>query len=290
MQADKGQMPIDDLLVSLTGWRDFVNLSASMFLQRKLTLEPLPSEDRPQLKVTAVSKSSVIIDLLLVIAGTAFGGMFSPDLRKLRKRLFEWIGKGFNSHVEQKRLVHVTVEEAAEALEKLAEENDIQKPEIHGASIQIVEELDKALKRASQPVEKSAERLQVTTDYFDIPVDRNKKRALHSGFYVPSEEETYFRATVLFRELSLETSHCFVEIIKSDNPIFSGRATCYVSDSSIKEPRNDYSRSLDDQKSLEIWVQPVRNKRTGTIDRWYVRRELPRMRTPLFSVSEDNND
>ena len=58
MDADQQRLPLDDFLASLTGWRDYLNVASSSFLQRKLTLIQPSEGGRLDIRIRQVRPGS----------------------------------------------------------------------------------------------------------------------------------------------------------------------------------------------------------------------------------------
>lgn len=287
-EADTGAIAIDDLLVSLGGWQEFIDLTASMFIQRQVTPTLVPPSDRPRLKITGLKAGTIEVSSVLewaikvgvggviawvAVAGTKYAG----------QKLLAWIDKNYTHHIGKKRNTSVSLEDAARALDELARASDFQQPEGPSDASEAVVAIDNALKRAVAPVDRTVDTIDVKAQNLAIHVGRNEKRAVASGFYFSERDEEPFEAKVQIHELNLQTGHVSVKIIESEHPLFQDRASCYVKDRSFKKPKNPFARSLYEQKPMGVWVRPVFGRLTGIVEKWQLTLSAPVNHWALFS-------
>ncbi len=287
MDADEQRLPLDDFLSSLAGWRDYLNVASSAFLQKKLTLMQPAEGGRLDIRIREVRRGSQEAVFVLGIAAGAIAGFLGAKADRVLtaqnlKRMWEWANALCSFHVQEKKSFH-TKEEIAVALEEMAEENGIavnrEKPE----SERFVGYVDDCLKQASSPVERSATDVIVSANVLNIRIDAGARRAIKSGFIVSPEAAGYFPARVRVRELNLDTGHTSVEVLASQNEQFVSKLRkCYIEDPLLTEPGNPYSQSLDTHMPIDVFVSQAVDRDSGVTVKWRIRSDLPKRSGPLF--------
>ena len=288
LAADKGEIPLEDLIESLVGWRNYINLSASIFLKKEFTTTPLAPELRPLVNVKAFKKSSfdVNIELIISIMSLAVALKNDKHVDKSLVSFGKWISGFFHKMIEEKKAFH-TIVEVTKELQQFASDFEIKSIEDITQSQKVAVEIDQALKKATKPIEHSANIIEVTSTglNFKLDVTSIEKRAIHNYFYFKEEHLGIFNARVIFDSINLRTQHAGVMVDTCSDPVFKGFQTGYIKSDSIKKARNIFTGSLHNRELIEIWVQSVRNTMTGNIDSWDFYDEYPSEATPLFDLT-----
>jgi len=291
LSADEGEIPIEDLIDSLVGWRNYINLSTSIFLKKEFTTTPLEPKLRPQVNVKALSKSSFDVNIELIISVLALAVALKNDkhVDKLLTAFGKWIAGLFHKMVEEKKAFH-TVIEVTNELQKFAADFEVKPNTDMLQSQKVSVEIDQALKKATKPIEHSANKIEVLSSELDVKLDVTvtEKRAIHNYFYFKEEKEGIFNARVIFDGVNLRTGHAGVMVHTCSDTLFKGSQTGYIKSESIKKPGNVFTGSLHKQDPIEIWVQPVRNAETGNIETWNFYDEYPKEDMPLFEIPATN--
>jgi hypothetical protein len=115
LEADKGDMPLSDLLTSLEGWHDFVQLAATSFFHHRLTVDPLPPEQRLTINVQSV-KPTASVEVSLVLWAEDFNtnvaaGLVTVGIVGLAAMFFQWVASLYKGHVQPKRIPDETLEQ-----------------------------------------------------------------------------------------------------------------------------------------------------------------------------------
>ena len=268
--ADQGSMPLEDVLRSLGGWQDFIQMTVATYAEKKLSSEPLLPPLKPRIQISVPRAGSWEATLVLAVtAGYIARHLPAPNV------LLSKVKKLFKHHLEQKRLPR-NVSEVVAALEELASQEQIEipsKPEVY----QLVIATDEALKKATEPIEYSASVIEISTAGEPIlRITGVDKRNLNSGFHFTARDEVFFNATIRLVELNLQTGHTTVVVQQSDNPLFGGKTNCYVLDKpSLHHPRNAYTEALSGQVDLSVSVKPCFNPKTGVVQKWLLQAEPP---------------
>ncbi len=287
LEADKNQLPLDDFLSSMTGWRNFLNATSSVFLQKKLSWMQPSEGERLNIKIREIRPGSLEAVFWVSLAGAAIGNFLTNKADKIVtinsfKLLGKWINDSFNFHVKEKKELH-NKEEIVAALEKMFIKNGISVEKDKPDSHRYLEYIDDSLKQASEPIEKSANNIIISSKTIHLNVDIVARRAIKNGFLPNSRSADFFGATVRVRELNLDTGHTRLEVLKSINKEFGSKMDmCYIEDPNLEAAGNPYSKSLDTQSPIDVFVSQVVDKGTGNTIKWKIRRDIPRQKAPLF--------
>ena len=275
--AARGQVPLYDLVTSLGGWRGFLDLSTSAFVQKSLTVHALPPEQAVQITLSSPERGS--LGFLLQVFGGYLGSKIAQNDTFWVKALLRWWQCSYDNHLREKRSLH-SLDEVVASLGRLASEHGIRADSEDAAEAML--KMDADLKQATFPVDKSVGRITLTGPDTNIDVGSVERRHLHSGFHIHKRDEELIEALVVFKELNTSTAHAQVEVLESSNALFRGRPSAYVERAIAGQPRNAYARSLYEQVPLCVWVRPVFNKTKGTVDRWNMMSSPPEPDGPLL--------
>jgi hypothetical protein len=157
LTSDGGDMPVSDVVSTLSGWKDFLQLSTAVIVNKQLELFDDGSDGMPAVAIRKVGRGSWIVQLILTVMGGILVAEYSKHRRKLIRLLAKWRQQLFKSHLEQKRSMH-NIQQAANALKALAEEHGITCPDNIEA---VVEALDDSLKRATVAIDHAAESIEL---------------------------------------------------------------------------------------------------------------------------------
>ncbi|HQL72606.1 MAG TPA: hypothetical protein PLD58_05465 [Phycisphaerae bacterium] len=287
LAADAGSLPVEDLTESLTGWRDFLSLSTSVFLERRFSTAGMAAEHRPEVRVKAPERGSfeVTLELVLSVAGLALALKNDEHAGPALKKLARWIVSLFQKHVEEKRKFH-SIQQVADALSRLAREHDIQDTGDPAQSRKITENIDSALKKATFPVDHSAETVTVQgvgdVDDLRLSVARSERGAIQSQFFFKPEQEGAVQAKIIVQALNLKTKRVSGFVPESGHPMFKGLQSGHVKDQSLSKPRNAFTYSLYVQEPVSLWAVPMHDPETNSIKHWDFYGEEPVVETPLF--------
>lgn len=287
LDADNGEIPIEDLTDSLIGWRDYLNLCASMFLKKEFTSVPLSNNLKPVVNVKAINKGSFDISIEFIMGAAALALAIKNDrhVDQFLSAFGKWLKELFIKYIEEKKAFHTSVE-VAKALDEFAKTHEL-KPSTDLAQPQKVAfEIDYALKKATRPIEHSAETIKLlSTDLnCEIIVTQTEKRAIHNYFYFKEERQDIFNAKVILNSINLNTRHVGLVIDQCSDPIFKHQQAGYIKSNSVKKPGNTFTWSLHNQKVIEIWVEPIRDSVTGDLKTWNFYDEYPKEETPLLEL------
>ena len=278
LAADKKDMPVGDVVSTLSGWRDFLEISTSVLVNKQFELFEGGSEGTPCISIRRIRRGSWVAQLVIQLAGGVLLIEYAKHRRKFGRLLASWRKKLFAAHLEQKRSMH-NVQQVAEAMKALAEEHEITCPDNVEA---VVEALDDSLKLATAAIEHSAETIQIDDESVTTTITRLDKDHLHSGFLPAPTPTGFHRATVRFTELDIKTGHADVVVVSCDHPEFRHARSCRIRDRALKQARNAYLKAFDDQRPLAVWVKvnPKGPKRSA--ERWSIMQHQPRSQPALF--------
>lgn len=279
--ADKGMVDVIDLTRALNGWREYWDITCSIYLNKELSTKPLPLDIRPQIKIRALERRS--FDVLTVIM-IPVALMVGYDIVKY---LWKWRKSLVRTHIESKRKF-LAKEEALEALQELAQRFEIESTTTMEA-LKVIDIVDDALNGIVEPIDRSAKRIVITSTLVKSTLQFTSadKRALKSGYYVDTalRSKGFDKFSVKFIRINTETGNA---LITFDNPTGihqMGHEYSKIIDPRVSEPRNIYTRAFYEGSSLEVWGRIVRSQASHRFVRWEITATLPAEDTPLF----DNN-
>ncbi|MBA7643926.1 hypothetical protein ES703_51660 [subsurface metagenome] len=281
LDADKGVVDVIDLTRALNGWREYWDITFSVYLNKELSTKPLPLDIRPQIKIRALERRS--FDVLTVIL-IPVALMVGYDIVKY---LWKWRKSLVRTHIESKRKF-LAKEEALEALQELAQRFEIESTTTMEA-LKVIDIVDDALNGIVEPLDRSAKRIVITSTSVKSTLQFTSadKRALKSGYYVDTalRSKGFDKFSVKFIRINTETGNA---LITFDNPTGihqMGHEYSKIIDPRVSEPRNIYTRAFYEGSSLEVWGRIVRSQTSHRFVRWEITATLPAEDTPLF----DNN-
>lgn len=278
LDADKGLVDVIDLTRALNGWREYWDITYSVYLNKELSTKPLPLDIRPQIKIRALERRS--FDVLTVII-IPLALMVGYDVLKY---LWNWRKSLAMTHIESKSKF-LTKEEALRALQKIGQRFEIASTSTTEA-LKVIDIVDDALNDIVEPLDRSAKRIVIrsTSVKSILEFTSADKRALKSGYYVDPalRSKGFDKFSVKFIRINTETGNA---LITFDNPtgIYQmGHEYSKIIDPSVSEPRNMYTRAFYEGASVEVWGRIVRNQTSNRFVGWEITATLPAEDTPLF--------
>ena len=283
LDADKGLVDVIDLTKALNGWREYWDITYSVYLNKELSTKPLPLDIRPQIKIRALERRS--FDVLTVII-TPLALMVGYDVVKY---LWKWRKSLARSHIESKRKF-LTKEEALKALQEIAQRFEIESTTTMEA-LKVIDIVDDALNDIVEPLDRSATRIVIrsTSVKSTLRFTSADKRALKSGYYVDPalRSKGFDKFSVKFIRINTETGNA---LITFDNPTGihqMGHEYSKIIDPSVSDPKNIYTRAFYEGSSLEVWGRIVRSQTSSRFVRWEITATFPAEDTPLFDNSTE---
>ena len=284
LDADKGLIYVRDLARALDGWREFWEISTSVYLNKELSTKPMPQDIRPQIKIRAFEQRSFDVTAIVIIPLTL---MVTYDLAKA---LWNWRRSLLKKHIDTKK-GFMSREEALESLKLLAKSFEI----LTKSTIEIVKFLDiidEALNDLVEPIDRSAKMLILTSSSAKskIQLTSKDKRALNSGYHVDPElrSKGFEKYSVKFIRINTETGYSIITFEHPTGIHQMGHEYSQIIDPNVNHPRNIYTRALYEGKALEVWGSMVRSRRSNKFVRWEISSNLPSDDAPLFdAISAD---
>ncbi len=280
LRADTGAINVEELLLSLTGWKDFWQVSTSVFLQRKLTLRPLPPERRPRIYVGTFTRGSFDVFLNVILP---VGLMVSYDLAK---NLWNWRRNLLSRHIDTKKSLTITEEEIVGALEKLARAHELSIADDKAETWRLIERIDESLQNAVDPIGCSATKLTISSDASKdtVSLEIREKQILQSAFVVDPAalSQGFQEAKVKFIRINTDTGNA---LITFKNPIGLHQyrhVYSVIKDPAIKQPRNVYTRAHYEDSPLKVWARMVRRRKDNAFASWEITAIFPKEDTPLL--------
>lgn len=282
LDTEKGVIDVGDLTRALNGWRDFWEISTSVYLNKELSTKPLPRDVRPQIKIRAFEKNSFDVIATVVIPLTL---MVAYDVAKA---LWKWRKSLLNRHVNSKK-EFMSREEALEALKLLAKSFEI----VSTSAIEIIKVLDiidDALNDLVEPIDRSAKIIILTSSSAKsrIQLTSKEKRALNSGYHVATEyrSKDFEKHSVKFIRINTETGNSIITFEHPTGPHQIGHEYSKIIDPNVGRPRNIYTRALHEGTPLEVWGKMIRSRRSNKFVRWEISADIPSDDAPLFDTQK----
>lgn len=114
--VDEQGIPIGELLESLEGWRDFLELSSTLHIRGALSPQPLPPEQRVRINVKRIGPGGSVVAQILLRGGMTIA---SVELKEAwlqgRRKIWALAVKMYKEHMEAKRK-GASIHEAATAI------------------------------------------------------------------------------------------------------------------------------------------------------------------------------
>lgn len=284
LDADKGIIDVRDLARALDGWREFWEISTSLYLNKELSTKPMPQDIRPQIKIHAFEKQSFDVIATVVIPLTL---MVAYDLAKA---LWKWRRSLLKRHIVSKKEL-MSREEALEALKLLAKSFEIETTSTMEV-VKVLDLIDEALNDLVEPIDRSAKLLILTSSSAKsrIQLTSKDKRALNSGYHVGLESQSkgFEKHSVKFVRINTETGN---SIITFENPTSlhqMGHEYSKIIDPNVSRPRNIYTRALYEGAALTVWGRIMRRRTSKKFVHWEISASLPSDNAPLFDTHSDD--
>jgi len=287
--AGKGEMDLEDLATSLSGWRDFLYLSTSIYLGSSLTSRALRPEEAPRIRVVSFRKGSFDVWLHVILP---LGLMTGFKLGKVvLKELWEWRKTLLEHHVSTKKSFS-TKEEAVEALKGLALHHQLALPKEDSDCVKVEEVIDESLQAATRPIARSASHLTLNTDppSAEIRLGLEEKRALESGFFVEGGEGSapFERTSVKFIRINTQTGRALITFEDPVGEHQEGQKYSRIIDPAVHTPGNTYTRAFHEGSPLALWTRIARRRKDSSFAHWQLTIERPKDDAPLISHLESD--
>jgi hypothetical protein len=278
LEADKGIVYAADLAKALNGWKEFCEISTSIFINEELSTKPLAYEMRPQIKIRSFERNSfdIVSDVLIPVAL-----MVGYDIAKT---LWKWRRSLMKKHIDNKK-DFLSRDEAIEALKVLAKSYNIKISKTLEV-VKVMDSIDDSLNDLVEPIDHSAERIIITSSSGTsrIQLTSKDKRALRSGYHVGLSEshKGFEKCSVKFIRINTETGNALISFDKPTGIHQMGHEFSQIIDPNIKEPKNIYTKAFYEGTSLEVWGRIVRSQKSNKFVRWEISANIPTDDTPLF--------
>lgn len=279
LEADKGIIYAADLAKALNGWKDFWEISTSIFLNKELSNKPLAYDMRPHIKIRSFDRNSfdIVCNVIIPIAL-----MLGHDIAK---KLWEWRKALLKKHVDNKK-GFMSREEAIEALNILAQSYDIRITKTIEI-VKVMDIIDDSLNDLVEPIDHSAERVIITSSSgpSQIKMISKDKRALKSGYHVDLKESRkgFEKYLIKFVRINTETGNALITFDRSNGIHQMGHEFSQIIDPDVREPKNVYTKAFYEGTSLEVWGRIVRSQKSNKFVRWEITSNLPKEDMPLFN-------
>ena len=281
--VDEDGLPLDELLVSMEGWREYLLLCSTLYVRGTLNSNPLSPESKMSLRVRRIGPGGSLEAVLewvgLAIAAGVVGNRADALVTTAGKELWKLCAGLFKAHVTAKQ-GFLSTQEVAARLEQLASEIGIRVDEESNPE-DIVALVDESLKRASVPVGSSAEsiRLEATGSVESISLTRDDKQAIDAEFNdKPQVVDVGEPIQVMVRFVSINVPKK-TAAVKFDNPKDAsqrGIRSCRIVDVEVlAKPRDPYTKSLYEREPVKVWARKVIFNSESGASRWDISKNPP---------------
>ena len=278
LDADKGLIDVRDLTQALEGWREYWEISTSLYLNKELSAKPLPQDARPQIKIRALKHSSFDIFTYIIIPLSLMVGY---DIIKF---LWKWRKALLRRHIQSKTDL-ISKEQALEYLIKLSDEFDISTKNTMEA-VKALDLIDEALNDFVEPIDHSATTIIITNISLNesMKLTSSDKRALRSWYHLEPglRSKGFERFSIRFIRINTETGMALISFENPDGLHKMGHEFSQIIDPNLNQPKNVYTRAFYEDTSLEVWGRMVRSKSSNKFVRWEITQSLPTEDTPLL--------
>lgn len=264
LNADQGIIELEDLTRSLDGWERFWQTSTAIYLNKKLSTKPLPTDIRPEIKIQAFEKATFDVNVVVFIP---LGLMVGYDLLKC---ICKWQVELFKTHVQTKKRF-ISRKQAITNLEVFAKTYEINaKSKMETA--RVLDSIDQDLIEFVEPIDKSAKRIIVTSRSMEkkLTVTSSDKRSLKSGYHAEDgiDMAGYEKCRVKFIRINNQTGRALVEFDKPKDINQVGHIYSQIIDPIVKTPKNIYTRAFYEGTFINIWGKIIRSKRSNKFRHW----------------------
>jgi hypothetical protein len=153
----------------------------------------------------------------------------------------------------------------------------------------LAEKLDSSLKRATQPLERSCERLKVLlpdrTTLFEIgPAER---AVIVAPLTLPPPKREWREARIKFERINRKTGRALFYFDGED----SGHAAHYsrIIDPAVRQPHNRYTQAFNDDEALDVWLRQTHPEPGRLNFQWEITAKDPNGET-LFELPPPSDE
>lgn len=283
--AESGALLLDEYAVSLDGWREILQQMGQLYFHSFPELRRIRGSDLLRVEIVGERRGSYET-LLVFVLGAAAGGIIGnrADAAVVWtfKKLAEWYRDVVSRYVREKTTT-TDVAAIAAALREMTEgrgipldqeqfdedtkplfpepapEPDEQttlpaSPQVDRAQA-LTEKLDSAMKRATQPLERSCERVKVLlpdrTTLFEIgPAER---AVIAAPLTLPPPKREWREARVKFERINRKTGRALF-YFEAEDPQHAAHYSRII-DPAVRQPHNRYTQAFNDDEALDVWIR-----------------------------------
>ncbi|MEM9252777.1 MAG: hypothetical protein AAGB29_10550 [Planctomycetota bacterium] len=281
-EADGNSLPVEDIIDSLAGWDDFIEVTSNIYLQGRLTLKrPDDPSRRAQVRLREVRPGSLEVVLEFVFQAAAAGIVGHLAVKageSLMGRLARFRREAFKTHVKSKD-DDATVEEMAAALRRLADE--VPYRDSDRDPVAVVEKIDRSLRRATEPLDELATTITVISESDDevLPITARERRLILEDFAVVGmieDEGEWFRTKVNIYDLNRRSGNAGFTFVDPQDDDQRGSFRTYLTDPVLRKRRDIYSGSLHYREPIEVYARKRYHDVDANAFRWELRSARPR--------------
>jgi hypothetical protein len=305
--ASNGVLLLPDYAESLDGWRDLFQVLGELYFHSFPELRKIKGTSLLRIEIVAERRGSfeTVLEFMLTAAvGGIIGNRMDaltvwafPKLVKLYQEIiseFVHIKSKTSNYLviaaDLKKLIssrytpldleaidpkHQSLFDTSEENEP-SEETDQQSDKNVDKAVVLTERLDQSLKRATQPIDHSCERVKLIDSsnelLFEIGIA--ERAVIAAPLSAPTPERNWIKAKIRFERINRKTGKA---LFNFDN---EGEETpahyCLILDSDVRKPHNHFTKAFDDDIPLHVWVRQTHPEKGRLNLQWEVTTNDPK--------------
>jgi hypothetical protein len=313
--AESGALLLDEYAASLDGWRDILQQLGQLYFHSFPELQRIRGSDLLRVEIAGERRGSyetVLNFVLLAMAAGIIGNRVDATIVWTFKKLVEWYRDAVSRYVREKmkttdvvaiaaalremtegRGIPLDQEEFGEETQALfpepATERDEQLAEPATAPAQVdraqalAEKLDSALKRATQPLDRSCERVKVLLSDGTslLEIGQAERAVIAAPLTLPPPKREWREARIKFERINRKTGRALFYFDGED----TRHAAHYsrIIDAAVHEPHNRYTQAFNDDEALNVWIRQTHPEPGRLNFQWEIMAKNPEAGT-LFDL------
>jgi hypothetical protein len=299
--ADNGTLLLPEYAASLDGWRDLFQVLGELYFHSFPELGRIRGTSLLRIEVVAERRGSyvTILNFILVAAASGvIGPRANATVAWSFRKLAEWYRGAVSTYLRTKSQ-NTDFTAIAKALESMSAEAGIPlEPEVaesfqqplfdesdseelgqqsappDDASVDrasvLTERLDQALKRATQPLENSCERVKLLVARTEVLLEIGpaERSVIAAPLTAPPPKRDWIVAKIKFERINRKTGKALF-YFENENDTHAAHY-CHIVDLGVSEPHNRYTQAFNDDELLEVWVRQTHPEKGRLNLQWEV--------------------
>lgn len=304
--AEQNALILGDYAASLDGWRDLWEILGELYFRSFPELRRIPGASLLRVEIVAEKPGSftAVVEFVLMAAASGIIGNRADAAAKWGFRgLIGWYRAAITKFVHAKTST-TNVESIADAIEEVSRENEIalgpdgheaaetpmfvaevnaeprdDEPEDEGLgevgegarkSRVMAERIDHSLRRATEPIGHSCERIsiEISGEPPMLEMGPAERAVIAAPLTVPPPTRDWRKARIKFERINRKTGRALFNF-ESEN----ARAAPHYSriiDQSFRTPHNRYTQAFDNDDFIEVWVRQARPEKGRLNTQWEI--------------------